>query len=56
MTDELDDQRYVYLVGKDGKPAKRNVTVGQKTDKLVEIVEGLAQGDKVLLEAPKEGN
>lgn len=54
MTDEFDDHRYVYLVGKDGKPAKRNVTTGEKTDKLVEIAEGLAEGDKVLVEAPKE--
>ena len=54
MTDDFDDQRYVYLVGKDGKAAKKTVTVGQKTDKLLEIAEGLAEGDKVLLEAPKE--
>jgi HlyD family secretion protein len=54
MTDEFDDQRYVYLVGKDGKAAKRNVTLGQKTDKLLEIAAGLAEGDKVLLEAPKD--
>lgn len=54
MTDEFDDQRYVYLVGKDGKAAKRTVTIGQKTDKLLEIAEGLAEGDKVLLEAPKD--
>ncbi len=54
MTDEFDDQRYVFLVGKDGKATKRNVTVGQKTDKLLEIAEGLAEGDKVLLEAPKD--
>jgi multidrug efflux pump subunit AcrA (membrane-fusion protein) len=54
MTDEFDDQRYVYLIGKDGKAAKRNVTVGQKTDKLLEIAAGLAEGDKVLLEAPKD--
>ena len=54
LTDDFDDQRYVYLVGKDGKAAKRNVVLGQKTDKLLEIVEGLAEGDKVLLEAPKD--
>ena len=46
--------RYVYLVGKDGKAAKKAVTVGQKTDKLLEIAEGLAEGDEVLLEAPKD--
>jgi multidrug efflux pump subunit AcrA (membrane-fusion protein) len=55
MTDEIDDHRYVYVLDKDGKPAKRDVTVGQKTDKAVEIVQGLAEGDKVLLEAPKDG-
>ena len=53
-TDEFDDRRYVYLVGKDGKPAKRDVTIGQRTDKLLEITAGLAEGDKVLVEAPKE--
>jgi len=54
QTDEFDDLRYVYLVGKDGKAAKRNVTLGEKTDKLLEIVAGLVEGDKVLLEAPKD--
>ena len=55
MTDELDDHPYVYLLGKDGKSAKRPVTVGEKTDKLVEILKGLAEGEQVLLEAPKDG-
>jgi HlyD family secretion protein len=54
-TDELDDQKfYVYVPVKDGNPKKQYVTVGEKTDKLVEILKGLAEGDKVLLEAPKE--
>jgi HlyD family secretion protein len=56
QTDELDDHPYVYLLGKDGKAAKRPVTIGSKTDKAVEILQGLAEGDQVLLEAPKEGN
>jgi len=55
LTDELDDHRYVYLLGKDGKSSKRDVTVGEKTDKVVEIVKGLAEGDRVLQEAPKDG-
>ena len=55
MTDELDDQPYVYVLGKDGKSAKRAVTVGEKTDKAAEIVKGLAEGEQVLLEAPKDG-
>jgi len=55
MTDELDEQKhYVYVPEKDGKPQKRPVTLGEKTDKQVEILKGLAEGDKVLLEAPQE--
>lgn len=53
-TDEFDERRYVYLVDKDGRAAKRDVTIGEKTDKLLEITAGLAEGDKVLLEAPKD--
>jgi len=55
LTDEMDDHRYVYLLGNDGKSSKRGITVGEKTDKLVEIVKGLAEGDQVLQEAPKDG-
>jgi hypothetical protein len=55
MTEELDDEaHYVWLVKKDGKPEKRPVTLGKKTDKLQEIATGVAEGDKVLLEAPKD--
>lgn len=54
-TDELDDQKqFVYVLDKDGKPAKCDVTLGRKADKQVEILKGLAEGDKVLLEAPKD--
>ena len=54
-TDELDDQKqFVYILDKDGKPAKCAVTLGQKADKQIEILKGLAEGDKVLLEAPKD--
>ncbi len=49
-----DEQRYVWLVGSDGKPARRNVTVGHRNDTTVEITEGLAEGDKVLREPPKD--
>ncbi len=54
LTEELDDQPYVTLLAKDGKTTKRPVTVGNKTDKAVEILKGLAEGDQVLLEAPKD--
>jgi HlyD family secretion protein len=53
--DELDEQKhFVYVLDKDGKSQRRDVTLGERTDKQVEIVKGLAEGEKVLLEAPKE--
>ncbi len=55
QTDELDDDaHYVWVLDKDGKPQKRDVELGRKTDKQVEIVKGLAEGEKVLMEPPKE--
>ncbi len=54
FTEELDErQTYVYLIAA-GKPAKRPVTVGKRADDRVEIVRGLAAGDEILLERPKE--
>jgi len=53
--DESDEQKhYVYVVAKDGKPQKREVTVGKRSDKQVEILRGLSEGDEILAEAPKE--
>ena len=55
MTDELDDEKhFVYVPDKDGEPTKRDVKLGEKTDKKVEILDGLSEGDKVLREAPKD--
>ncbi len=44
----------MFLARKEGKPEKRSVTVGKQSDEKVEIVRGLAEGDEVLLERPKE--
>lgn len=53
--DELDDQKFhVFLLDKNGKPQQRDVTLGRKTDKQVEILKGLSEGDKILMEPPKE--
>jgi len=53
--DESDEQKhYVYVVTKDGKPQKREVTVGKRSDKQVEILRGLGEGDEILTEAPKD--
>lgn len=54
LNDDVDDSTYVYVVGKDGKHAKRPVTVGNKNDRGIEILKGLAEGEQVLLEAPKD--
>jgi len=54
-TDEVDkDKHHVYLLRKKGKPKKQSVTVGKRTATKVEILEGLSEGDQVLLEAPKK--
>lgn len=52
-TDEVDDTRhYVQLINDAGKPVKQAVTIGKKKDDLVEILDGLAKGDKILAEYP----
>jgi len=54
MTDEIDEQKHsVQVLDKDGKPKERPVVVGRKTDKQVEIVKGLSEGDRVVLEPEK---
>jgi HlyD family secretion protein len=56
ITDPLDDEKhFVYLQTKDGKSEKQDVTIGKQTDKATEILKGLSEGDKILLEAPKDG-
>ncbi len=55
FTEEFDPaKQYVYLRGQDGKPQKRVVTLGERNDKQVEVLQGLAEGDEILLEKPKE--
>jgi multidrug resistance efflux pump len=55
FAEDLDpSKQYVYLVGKDGKPTKRTVTLGERTDKQAEVLSGLAAGDEILAEKPKD--
>jgi multidrug efflux pump subunit AcrA (membrane-fusion protein) len=55
QTDDVDeDKNFVWLLDKDGKPQRRDIKVGEKTDKHVEILKGLTEGEKVSLEGPKE--
>jgi HlyD family secretion protein len=54
VTDELDEQKHsVQVLEKDGKTKQRPVTVGRKTDKQIEIIKGLSEGDKVVSEPAK---
>jgi len=55
FTDEWDEQqRFVYLHC-EGKPPKRqNVTIGHQTEELIEIEQGVREGDVVLLKCPKK--
>ena len=55
QTDPLDDEKhFVYLQTKDGKSEKHDVTIGKQNDKQMEILKGLSEGDKILLEPPKD--
>ena len=54
--DEADpDRHYVYLVRPGAQPERLDVTVGKRTAKKVEVLEGLAPGDRVRLDRPREG-
>ena len=56
VTDELDEEKQtVQVLEKDGTTKSRPVTVGRKTDKQVEILKGLSEGDKVVIEPKKQG-
>jgi multidrug efflux pump subunit AcrA (membrane-fusion protein) len=48
-----DSQHYVYL-SIDGKSARRDVKVGRRTEAHVEILEGLQEGDLVLIKKPDD--
>jgi multidrug resistance efflux pump len=55
QTDDVDeDKNFVWVLDKDGKPQRRDIKVGEKTDKHVEILKGLTEGEKVSIEGPKE--
>ena len=53
--DPLDEDKFsVYVVDKDGKENKREVELGRRTDKKVEILRGLKAGDKILAAYPSD--
>ncbi|MEX0585065.1 MAG: efflux RND transporter periplasmic adaptor subunit [Pirellulales bacterium] len=53
QTDENDDSKsFVLVVGSDGKPTRRDVTVGRRIEDRVEITGGLTAGEKILPKKP----
>ncbi|MYD45232.1 MAG: efflux RND transporter periplasmic adaptor subunit [Gammaproteobacteria bacterium] len=48
------DQAYVYIIEKNQEPKKHFVTLGHSSPTLIEIVDGLEEGDAVSLVAPDE--
>jgi multidrug efflux pump subunit AcrA (membrane-fusion protein) len=54
QTDDADAaKRYVLVAGADGKPQRRDVKLGKRTDAKVEIAEGLKEGETVLIKKPE---
>jgi multidrug resistance efflux pump len=54
VPDELDEDKFsVKVLKDDGTQVDRPVKLGRKTDKYVEILEGLSEGEKVVLEPAK---
>ena len=52
FSDDEDEGHYVYLPSAKGKPTKRAVKVGKTVGGKTEIVEGLKEGDEILLAKP----
>jgi HlyD family secretion protein len=54
VPDELDEEKFsVKVLKDDGTQVDRPVKLGRKTEKYVEILEGLSEGEKVVLEPAK---
>ena len=45
-------KHFVYLPKEDAKPEKRTVKIGENDGKMVEILDGLEEGDKILVNKP----
>jgi multidrug resistance efflux pump len=53
FSDEADGKPCVYVQPPAGGPERRLVSLGRKSDKKAEILQGVSEGDVVLLEKPK---
>ncbi|MFO7899925.1 MAG: HlyD family efflux transporter periplasmic adaptor subunit [Planctomycetota bacterium] len=50
--DEDATRTYCHVLNEDGEPVAREVTLGKSNEKFVEVKEGLAEGESVLLRPP----
>jgi len=56
-TDELDPtKQYVMRLDESGRPVRQPVTVGEKAQDRVEILDGLVAGDRILKNYPRNSN
>ena len=46
-------QGYVFVAKGDGKPEKRKVKTGESDTKMIQILSGVSEGDKILLQKPE---
>ena len=46
-------QGYVFVAKGDGKPEKRKVKTGDSDGKMIQILSGVSEGDKILLQKPE---
>jgi membrane fusion protein, multidrug efflux system len=49
-TFEILDKKYVFVIGENGKLESRQIAVGREMPHLYEVVDGLAENDKILVE------
>ena len=47
------DQSHVFLIRNGGEPTRQVVKTGKSDDKMIEILEGLSEGDKIALKKPQ---
>lgn len=52
--DDDSENKYVYRIGKNGKPTKTPVVTGKTHEGKIEITKGLDPGDQILTEKPTE--
>ena len=52
--DEDDKQKYVMLLSDKDEPTRKDVKLGRKKDKRVEVLSGLSEGDRIVKEEKKD--